>query len=134
MKNGTAPLGPRVSCDRSLKHAAMAAAASAGRPADNVPAGPAEQIWTAVAGPDRLDQLASFPVQVGALGGVAGGGDGGVVGLLRLGAAAESAEQVGAGGVPCVVARERQPVDQGEGDFRAVQLGDRDRAVERDDR
>src|SRR5438046_1300377 len=69
---------------------------------------------------DRSDQLAAFPAEVGAFGGVLGGGDRGVVGLLRLGAAAEPAEQVGAGGVPCVVPREGQPVDQGEGDFRAV--------------
>ena len=96
---------------------------------------PGRALWSAIC---RLQadssQLAAFPAQVGALGGVLGGGDGGVVCLLRLGAAAEPAEHVGAGGVPCVVARQGQPVDEREGDFRAVQLGDRDGAVERDDR
>src|SRR5680860_567873 len=62
------------------------------------------------------------------------GSGGGVVRLLRLGGLAEPAEHVGAGDVPCVVAPERQPVDQSEGDLRAVQLRDRDCAVECDDR
>src|SRR3954449_1171557 len=83
---------------------------------------------------DHSDQLAALPAQVGALGGVLGGGDRGAVRLLGFDAPAEPAEQVGAGGVPRVVARERQPVDRGEGDLRAVQLRDRDRAVECDDR
>src|SRR3954452_17336386 len=83
---------------------------------------------------DHSDQLAALPAQVGALGGVLGGGDRGAVRLLGFDAPAEPAEQVGAGGVPRVVARERQPVDRGEGDLRAVQLCDRDRAVECDDR
>src|SRR2546421_10791548 len=82
----------------------------------------------------RSDQLAALSAEVSAFGGVLSGGDRGAVRLLRLDAAAKPAQQVGAGGVPCVVAGEWQPVDQSEGDFRAVQLRDRDRAVERDDR
>src|SRR5215207_1092720 len=57
-----------------------------------------------------LDQLAAFSGEVGAFGAVVGGGDGGVVGVFGLGASAEFAQQVGAGGVPGVVAGERQSV------------------------
>src|ERR1700712_5062976 len=80
------------------------------------------------------DQFAALAVQVAAFGGVLGGGDCGVVLFLGLGASAQAAQEIRADGVPGVVARERQWVDQREGDLRAVQLGDRDRAVECDDR
>ncbi len=76
----------------------------------------------------------ALAAEVGAFGRVLGGVDRGVVGVLRLSASTEPAQQVGAGGVPRVVLGERQPVDQREGDLRAVQLGDGDRAVEGDDR
>lgn len=82
----------------------------------------------------RSDELAALAAQVRALGGVLGGVDRGVVRCLRLGAPSEPAEQVGADGMPRVIAGEGQPVDQGEADVRSVELRDRDRAVERDDR
>ena len=80
------------------------------------------------------DQLAALPAQVRALGRVLGGGDCGVVRLLRLDGPAEPAEHVGACDVPRVVARQRQSVDQAEADLRTVQLCNCDRAVEGDDR
>ena len=52
----------------------------------------------------------------------------------RLGAAAEPAQQVGADGVEEVVAVEVELVDERERGLRPVDLGDRDGAVERDDR
>ena len=46
----------------------------------------------------------------------------------------QAAEQVGPSGVPGVVARQLQPVDERQRDLGPVQLGDRDCAVQRDHR
>ena len=47
---------------------------------------------------------------------------------------AEPAQQLGPYGMPCVVAGQRQCVDEGERDLRPVELRDGDGAVERNDR
>src|SRR3954452_6241493 len=57
------------------------------------------------------DQLSALAGEVGALSGVVGGRDGGVVRRRGISAAAEPTEQLGPGGVPGVVRRERQLVD-----------------------
>lgn len=74
--------------------------------------------WSNATSGDASQQLAALPRQVDTLGGVLGGRDRGVVRLLRLGAPPEPAEQLGAGGVPRVVALERESVDLREGDLR----------------
>src|SRR5581483_634259 len=68
-----------------------------------------------------------------ALGGVLGSVQGGLILACRFRVAAEAAQQVGADGVEQVVAVQVQFVDQVERAARAVDLGDRDRAVQRDD-
>jgi hypothetical protein len=78
-------------------------------------------------------QLPAPPAEVGPFGLVLGEGQRGVVGRPRLLGPAQSAEQVGAGRVPGVVAVEREPVHLGQRHRRAVELGHDDRAVERDD-
>src|SRR5215211_7111779 len=70
----------------------------------------------------------------GPLGLVLGQRDRLTVGLTCFVVPAEPAEQVGAGGVERVVRAEVQVVDDGEGYLRSVELGNGDRAVQRDDR
>ena len=52
----------------------------------------------------------------------------------RLGAAAQPSQEVGSGGVPRVISGEGERVDDRQRDIWAIELGDRDRPVERDDR
>jgi hypothetical protein len=75
-------------------------------------------------------RLVAAADEVRRLSGVAGQPDGPVVGRPRLLAAAQPAQQVGAGAVDGVVALQRQTVHLRQRDLRAVELGDRDRPVE----
>ena len=59
--------------------------------------------------------------------------DGAAILLVRVFIASETREEVGADGVEDVVAVERELLHERERDVRPVDLGDRDRAVERDD-
>ena len=55
------------------------------------------------------------------------------IGGARLAGASKAAEELGAGGVQVLVVVEREAVDDPERRLRAVDLGDRDGAVELDD-
>src|SRR5580693_3436578 len=83
-----------------------------------------------------LPQLGAAACQVGGLGGVACQLDGFVVRRARLVAAAQAAQQVGAGRMVGVVAGQLvlETVDGRQCYLRAVKLGDRDGPVEGDDR
>jgi hypothetical protein len=86
--------------------------------------------------PRALPQLVAAACQVGDLRGVARQLDGFVVGRARLLAAAQPAQQVGAGRVVGVIAGQLvlKTVDGRQCHLRAVNLGDRDGPVEGDDR
>ena len=83
-----------------------------------------------------LPELVAAACQVGGLGGVACQFDGFVVRCARLLAAAQPAQQVGAGRMVGVIAGQLvlKTVDGRECHLRAVKLGDRDGPVEGDDR
>src|SRR5690349_16611505 len=83
--------------------------------------------------PPRPSQLVAAAGEVGALGGVVGEGEGGLVGGAGLVGAVEATEELGASGVPEVVRREVEAVDLGEADGGAVELGEGHGAVEGDD-
>ena len=87
-------------------------------------------------GSAALPQLVAAAGQVGGLGGVARQLDGFVVRRARLLAAAQPAQQVGAGRMVGVIAGQLvlETVDGRQCHLRAVELGDRDGPVEGDDR
>ncbi len=78
-------------------------------------------------------ELGAAAGEVRGLGGVVDEGEGGVVRRPGVVGATEAAQQLGTGDVPGVVALEGEPVDGGQADGGAVELGDRDGAVELDD-
>ena len=82
----------------------------------------------------ELAELVTPALEVSALGGVLCSRDRHFVGVRGGGCLSEAAEEVGAHGVESVVVGEVELVDEGQRRRGAVDLGDRDGAVERHDR
>src|SRR5438128_1291962 len=79
-------------------------------------------------------QCLTAALQEVALSHILGEGDRRLVRQRCLGVAPQATEQIGANRVEHVIATEVEAVDKGERRVRSLDLGDRDRAVERDDR
>ena len=79
-------------------------------------------------------ELSSRALKEGPLGGIGDGGDRRVVGLRRVGIAAEPAQQVRPDRMEEVVVAQVEGVDKLQRRSGTVDVGHRDRPVERDDR